>query len=352
MKHRSIYLQTNLPIFQNRMYDSAEEARNCPTGDICLIENNDTGLIYNDAFNASLLDYDSSYQNEQSFSPIFKDHMKQVADLIETNMGRKKLVEIGCGKGTFLELLHSRGAEIIGFDPAYEGSSPFVSREYFNGKQKVRGNGLLLRHVLEHIPEPVKFLRTLAKANGGEGLIYIEVPCFDWICQHKAWFDIFYEHVNYFRLSDFSRIFKNLIYAGHTFYGQYLSVIADLSSLNEPIRDSKQFINFPENFYEISKLTSFSNINKKIVVWGAASKGVIFSLLLQRQGIKVDRIIDISPDKQGRYIPGTGLQVMSPTEGLKDLPVGSEIHIMNPNYIEEVRSMVGTNFFCKGPNDD
>ena len=112
-----------------------------------------------------------------------------------------------------------------------------------------------------------------------------------------------------------------------------------LTAKNAPSND------LPRNFIN-------SNINKKNVVWGGASKGVIFSLLLQRQGIKVDRIIDISPDKQGRYIPGTGLRVMSPTEGLKDLPVGSEIHVMNPNYIEEVRSMVGTSFFCKGPNDD
>ena len=54
MKHREIYHQTNLPIFQNRMYSSAEEAQNCPTGNIYLIENEKTGLVYNEAFDAGL----------------------------------------------------------------------------------------------------------------------------------------------------------------------------------------------------------------------------------------------------------------------------------------------------------
>jgi len=37
-------------------------------------------------------------------------------------------------------------------------------------------------------------------------LIYIEVPCFDWICLHRSWFDVFYQHFN-FRLADFDRVF-------------------------------------------------------------------------------------------------------------------------------------------------
>ena len=65
-------------------------------------------------------------------------------------------------------------------------------------------------------------------------MIYIEVPCFDWIIEHGAWFDIFYEHVNYFRLDDFRRAFGKVIHAGRSFGGQYLSVIADLDTLRVP----------------------------------------------------------------------------------------------------------------------
>lgn len=37
-KIREIYRANQLPIFQNRMYDSEKEAKNCPKGDIQLIE--------------------------------------------------------------------------------------------------------------------------------------------------------------------------------------------------------------------------------------------------------------------------------------------------------------------------
>lgn len=58
---RVLYLQPHLPIFQNKMYDSVESARNCPKGQMRLVENSKTGLVNNAAFDSSLMDYDSSY---------------------------------------------------------------------------------------------------------------------------------------------------------------------------------------------------------------------------------------------------------------------------------------------------
>jgi amino acid transporter len=77
--------------------------------------------------------------------------------------------------------------------------------------------GIILRHVLEHIPNPFDFLCQLRRANGGGGLIYIEVPCFDWICKKKTWYDIFYEHVNYFRMQDFIKMFSRVILKKYLF---------------------------------------------------------------------------------------------------------------------------------------
>lgn len=347
MTHRTLYRQGRLPIFQNRMYDSPEAGRDCPKGDMHLVEDMTTGLVYNAAFDSSLLDYDGAYQNEQGHSPLFKTHMEAVADLIEATMGRANLVEVGCGKGMFLETLLARGMDVVGYDPTYEGSNPRVRREYFTEELGIIGDGLILRHVLEHIADPVAFLHRLAAANGGKGLIYIEVPCLDWICRHKAWFDIFYEHVNYFRLSDFSRIFGRVVHAGHAFGGQYLTIVADLSTLRSPVRDPSDTVDFPADFTD--RLTAEACADTgRVVVWGGASKGVIFSLLRERAGHPVDRVIDINPSKQGRYLPATGLRVMSPAEGLADLPEDSPIYVMNPNYLDEIRAMAGPGFVCKG----
>jgi hypothetical protein len=351
MTLRELYRKDKLPIFQNRMYDSHDAGRDCPKGDMRLVEDMETGLVHNAAFNAALLDYDSAYQNEQGHSPMFKAHMETVADLVESRMGRKGLVEVGCGKGTFLELLLARGIDVVGYDPTYEGSNPLVRQEYFTEELAISGEGLILRHVLEHIEDPVGFLQRLATTNGHRGLIYIEVPCLDWICQNRAWFDIFYEHVNYFRLTDFQRIFDRVLYAGRAFGGQYLTVVADLASLRRPQRDPSDAVAFP--FDMTTRLGAEAGADKgRVVVWGGASKGVIFALLRERAGHPVDRVIDINPAKQGRYLAGTGLRVMSPAEGLADLPRGSRIYVMNPNYLEEVRAMSGPDFDCRGMSHD
>jgi hypothetical protein len=349
---RELYRQHDLPIFQNRMYDSPDEARNCPKGDIRLVEDMVTGLVCNSAFDASVMDYDSAYQNEQGTSALFRSHLDGVANLIESHMGRKSLVEVGCGKGTFLELLLGRGVGVSGFDPTYEGSNPLVRREYFSEELGLRGEGLILRHVLEHIEAPVAFLERLAAANGRRGLIYIEVPSFDWICRKRAWFDIFYEHVNYFRLSDFNRIFGRIVHADTAFGGQYLRIIGDLATIRTPVRDPADAPLFPSDFSDRLLSETQMEATGSTVVWGGASKGVIFSLLRERAGCPVDRVIDINPDKQGRYLPATGLRVMNPVDGLEGLPKGTTIHVMNPNYLEEIRAMAGPGFNYRAMSND
>jgi hypothetical protein len=348
---RVLYRQTDLPIFQNRMYETVEAARNCPKGQMRLVEDVATGLIKNAAFDASLMDYDAAYQNEQGNSVEFQQHMQKVADLIEAEIGTRGLVEVGCGKGRFLELMLARGADIIGYDPTYEGNNPKVRREYFSEDLGIQGEGLILRHVLEHNENPVDFLFRLAAANGGAGLVYIEVPCFDWICRNRAWFDIFYEHVNYFRLSDFNRIFGRVVHAGRGFGGQYLQVIGDLSTLRHPVRDGDDLLSFPADLMDQFRLDTTSDTSP-CIVWGGASKGVIYSLLRERAGLPVDRVIDINPAKQGKFLPATGLEVLSPNDGLNGVPNGSIIHVMNPNYLDEIQDMVGPNFICKGMSND
>ena len=341
--HRLLYERRDLPIFQNRMYSTVEEALASPRGDVRLVEDQRTGLIFNESFNSELMIYDTAYQNEQAVSLVFQQHLEQVAAIIIETMGTRNLIEVGCGKGFFLELLADRGVEITGFDPAYEGTNKLIRQEYFQAGTGLHSDGLILRHVLEHIPDPFSFLSQLRDANGGNGYIYIEVPCFDWICEHRAWFDVFYEHVNYFRLRDFHSMFANVASSGRIFGGQYLYVVADLASLRQPTIDQSNRANMPADFTDgLNRV--WKHGSSASAVWGGASKGVIFSLLAQREGKLIDAVIDINPAKQGRFLPLTGLQVQSPEKALKELPTGSAIYVMNRNYIEEIKSMSNAAF--------
>ena len=341
-RYRLLYAQRQLPVFQNRMYDSQVEARSCPTGDLEIVEDIETGLVLNASFRSELLEYDSNYQNEQALSPTFYEHLRTVAKIIESGMGKESLVEVGCGKAFFLEMLQNQGYDISGFDPAYEGNNAKVKKSYFNVDKTVKAKGIILRHVLEHISNPIQFLFNIKAANSGIGKIYIEVPCFDWILRHRAWFDVFYEHVNYFRLSDFDRIFGKVISSGRLFGGQYIYVIADLSTLRLPRIDGNAPLVFPLDF--LASTPKPNGRKEEAAIWGASSKGVIYALFRERAGNPIRTLIDINPSKHGKYIPSTGLLVKTPTEALSYLSKGSTIYVMNSNYLGEIKSMAGLDF--------
>lgn len=341
-----LYEQKQFPVLQNRVYETAQEAINCPKGDIKIVEDANTGLVYNAVFDLELMIYDENYNNEQGTSPSFQQHLSRVADLVEGTLGRENLVEVGCGKGFFLEMLIKRGFDLIGFDSTYVGNNPKVTKKNFEpGIISRPVKGLILCHVLEHIPNPYDFLCQLREANGGGGLIYIEVPCFDWILRKGAWFDIFYEHVNYFRLIDFDRMFNRVIKKGRCFGDQYLYVVADLASLQEPMFDQSGAVCFPSDFLHGFNFINKTKQNKKpLYVWGGGSKGVIFSLLQIKTGITIDAVFDINPAKQGKFLPGTGLKVLSPEKTFSDLSADTVIYVMNSNYLQEIKEMSHNKF--------
>lgn len=339
-----LYEQLAFPIFSNRMYDSAQEARECPRGDIRLVQDDVSGLVYNAAFRPELMKYDAAYQNEQAHSPLYKRHLEQVATIVEHNLGTDGLVEVGCGKAYFLELLQSRGCSITGFDTTYEGDNPAVQRHYFGDGVTVSARGIVLRHVLEHVQNPVGFLEGLRDANGGGGLIYIEAPCFDRILRTRAWFNIVYEYFSYFRLGDFSRMFGRVVASGHLFGGQYIYVVADLATLRPPVSTPADRVDFPEDFLAMTSVAASDRVGELSAVWGASAKGVTYSLLRERCGNPVNILIDINPAKWGKFVPATGLPVMSPEEGMAMLVPGSDIHVMNSIFLDEIRNMTRERF--------
>ncbi|MGA8132548.1 class I SAM-dependent methyltransferase [Pseudomonas sp. MWU12-2345] len=338
-----LYRAADLPVLQNRTFADAASARASARADIVLVQDEVSGLIFNQAFDADKLSYDSDYQNEQAHSGQFQQHLSDVEGIIARHFKGRSLIEVGCGKGYFLELLRGLGYAITGIDPAYEGSNPEVIKAPFTRGLGLAADALVLRHVLEHIADPVAFLAAMAEANQG-GQIYIEVPCFDWIVEHRAWFDLFYEHVNYFRLDDLRRLFGTVHEAGHLFGGQYLYIVADLGSLRltptEPVPRQQLPNDFTASLAKAIRIIREAP-EQGSCIWGASSKGVIYSLFLQRAGVAVDQVVDINPAKQGRYLPLSGVRVSSPEEALDALPIGANLFVMNSNYLEEIKRMTG-----------
>jgi hypothetical protein len=139
-------------------------------------------------------------------------------------------------------------------------------------------------------------------------------------------------------------MFSHVYESGHVFGGQYLYIVADLASLKSPACTSEDIFNLPLNFMAgIKDICSLVNDSNN-AIWGGASKGVIFSLYMQRNDINISHLIDINPAKQGRYIGATGLKVLSPKDAMNELKEGENIFVMNSNYLEEIVALSENKF--------
>ena len=333
-----IYVQRSVPLIQNKVYTTKALARTAPCIDVTLAQSLDNGFVFSANFTDTIIDYDMHYQNEQSHSQYFRNHLENVISIMQNNSTlNNKVVEIGCGKAYFLEMLLERGVDIIGFDPTYEGESSKVIKDFFSDKySNIGAEFIILRHTMEHISQPFDFIKTIAAANNYKGKIFIEVPTFDWIVKHNATEDIFYEHCNYFTLETLQMLFKKSI-GGHFFNNQYIYVIADLAEVKNVI-EKKEIIPYQLKFGE--RIEEFKNMVKalsNVAIWGAGAKGSTFLNLVDKECDKIKCVIDINPKKQHQYIGGTGHYIIKPEE-IANQNI-ENIIVMNSNYIEEIEAV-------------
>lgn len=335
----TLHSADGLPLFQNKVFSSEALAKSQQTASIELSQCQDCGFVFNAAFDPLVMEYDEEYQNEQNYSQAFKNHLQEVCDYLEReNFKDKNIVEIGCGKGYFVELLQNRGfSNVYGFDPAYEGSNPKIIKDYFTSEYKsLNANLVIMRHVLEHIEKPLEFLHMIQSACGNSTKILIEVPDFDWIVSNKAFWDIYFEHCNYFDSQYLESFFKTAT-VKKLFGGQYLLALADMNELKNPSISNRYIVNmFDEN---IEHIRNFLRTHNSTILWGASSKGVTLLNLLDKNKKHVNYCIDINPKKQNFFIATTGHKIFSPDIlELRDKKKEEvSVIVTNQNYLDEIR---------------
>jgi 2-polyprenyl-3-methyl-5-hydroxy-6-metoxy-1,4-benzoquinol methylase len=333
--YHSLFTQKQVPVFQNKVYPTQSEALQAEIGEVELVQSTISGFVYNLKFDNSLMNYDANYQNEQATSLFFQQHLQKVLAQLESyGLEGKKVVEIGCGKGHFFDMMQNKHIDCIGFDPTYEGNNPLIRKEYFTESSAIQGDVIILRHTLEHITSPFSFLHQIAKANNYRGKLFVEVPTFDWILHKQAFWDIFYEHCNYFTESSLGCMFTKAE-VGNFFGGQYIYLWADLADLQTTIPNQASAVYQPLFVDTIVKWTNFLDSHQNIAIWGAGAKGSTFLNLLDSKRQKVACVVDINPVKQGKYIAKTGHPIVSPN-ALERQNI-ENILVMNENYLSEIQ---------------
>ena len=95
-------------------------------------------FVFNDAFDEKKIKYSKNYNNEQSLSSVFQTHLKNVLKIIRSNFKKDdKILEIGCGKGTFFKILEKNYKYIRGFDTSYEGNNKKIIKRYVTKKDEI-----------------------------------------------------------------------------------------------------------------------------------------------------------------------------------------------------------------------
>ncbi|EHK64520.1 class I SAM-dependent methyltransferase [Achromobacter arsenitoxydans] len=335
---------------------------NCPVdeageqsfGLLSLRRNSRLDFVENGEFDPAIAVYDDNYQNSQAHSPKFQDHMRSVLDLLKRQLpAGSKLVEVGCGKGDFLELAIADGHFLAyGYDATYEGSNSRIEKRYLDGTDRIEADLVVLRHVLEHIQRPHEFLELLGKVFG-DALVYVEVPSFDWILANQTFFDITYEHVNYFSTTALARLFSGKVRAqGCLFEEQYQYAIASLGevspSFGEAYRnESWETMDFdalfPDLTSRIHAISTTLKASSRVFIWGAATKGCMFLMHYLNHGGSRSRVafaVDINPAKAGKFLPGSLVPIHSPETFFSEVTNDDLLLISNPNYAAEIQQQL------------
>ena len=341
-------------------YDSYKESRSCLSGDVNLVCCPICGLTFNSSFDKNLISYDMSYDNLRSLSQVYTDHLSQIANICSEWISQDDIVlEIGCGKGDFLKKLNdSTGCKGFGYDKSYEGKKNYNKKvvffdNYFNPeKTQMNYNAIILRHVLEHVSDPYEFLlKMLNKKIIKHGThLMIEVPDIEWIIKNKTFFDITYEHCNYFSKNSLSHLVKRLGWhienLQNVYGGQYLLLNAsynghpsknfDNKSNQILLSNFKKFEDAKKKFYEAIKTA------ESVCIWGASGKGVlVLSEFSDELLKKIKFVVDINPIKQGKYLPLSGKLVVSP-DALKTHKGQLVVIAMNEIYQEEINNTLSS----------
>jgi hypothetical protein len=75
-----------------------------------------------------------------------------------------------------------------------------------------------------------------------------------------------------------------------------------------------------------------------IAIWGAGAKGVTFANLIDPQCQRIACVVDVNPNKQGHFVPGTGHPIISPAE-VHTRGIRSAL-VLNPNYLYEIETLL------------
>lgn len=305
------------------------------------------------------------FRNYFYFSSVSETTLRHSQELVERLIQSRRLnreslvVEIASNDGYLLQYFVHAAIPVLGIDPALNVARVAEQRgvptltEFFSSDlaRKLREQGkeadiIIANNVLAHVADLNGFVQGIQILLKKEGVAVFEVPYVKDLVDRCEFDTIYHEHLCYFSLTALEALFRahDLLIADVErldIHGGSLRVFVTHPAAAGDHRGAVQRLLAEEvswgvrgfSFYRdfgakvrwlqatlCDLLLGLKSQGRRIVGYGAGAKA---SILLNIFGIGqevLDFVVDLSPYKQGRYLPGCHLAIFPPTKLLEERP--------------------------------
>ena len=293
------------------------------------------------------------YQYFSSYSASWLAHCKAYVDKIVKRLeltSASRVLEIACNDGYLLQYFKPYGIPVKGVEPAEnvakEARAKGIEVEccFFQkstaeriAAQDGRYDLVIGNNVLAHVPDINGFAAGLAAVLSPRGTITMEFPHLLRLMEENQFDTIYHEHFYYLSLTSVQKILQAhgleiydveeltthggslRIYASHQGTQSVGEAVTGLLSQEHEagLTDLNCYAGFSEKMLQIKLETMelFSALKregKHIAAFGAAAKGNTFLNYCGIKGDVIDFVVDSNPHKQGYYLPGSLIPILSP----------------------------------------
>jgi 2-polyprenyl-3-methyl-5-hydroxy-6-metoxy-1,4-benzoquinol methylase len=304
----------------------------------------------------------ADYVYHSSFSRSWLAHAKRYVEqaAARLNLGRGSLVmEIASNDGYLLQYVAARGIPCVGIEPTsgtaavarqkgIETLERFFDRDFAAEFVRDRGAADLIvaNNVLAHVPDINNFVSGLAAALAPEGVITVEFPHLMELVAKRQFDTVYHEHFSYFSFHTVQQIFAAhrltiwdveqlpthggslRLWAAHTHSHRAATpAVAELQRIETTagMMDNTYYQHFQTQADTVKDdcltfLLEQRRAGRKVAGYGAAAKG---NTLLNYAGVRPDLlayVVDASPHKQGHWLPGSRIPVVSDSRLREDRP--------------------------------
>ena len=357
-----------VPTQDGRLWATRDEAMTSPRGDIRYAFCDRCGLVWNRAFDPSLLRFDAGYDINLAHSPQYRafvdDECRRLVETYGLRGRGKRVLEIGCGKGTFLQALCEAGDVTgIGFDPTFvQGSLDdervTITSGYFDADADAAAavgpvDLVVCRGVMQYFATPGDLVRQARSLLRPGGAAYFEVPNGLHTFRRPCVWNAVYEHASWYTPPSLARVFADAGFAPTRVVGcfteeQNLTIDARpadgpvaLDDAAEVRRIGEDVARFADAYAEKvgrwrDVLLRLDGEGKSVGVWGCGARGITLLTQCDPDGRRVGRCVDINPRRQSMFMPLTGHEVRPPDE----LAGGGPDHVVitNASFAGEIKA--------------